>query len=83
MGMAPRKLELKLMVMELIILLVPAVVGRCMNLFGTHGGGANPRWWGELFLLFLQLIQERTATIVVGAARIARRNRHRDETASD
>ena len=81
MGMARRKLELELMVMELIILLVLAVVGRCMHLFGTHGGGANSRWWGELFSQLIQ--EERTARIAVGTAKIASRNKHRDGTAND
>ena len=78
--MARRKLELELMVIELSILLVLAVVGRCMRLFGTHGGGANSRWWGDVFF---QLIQKRTATFAVGTAKIASRDRHRDKTACD
>ena len=78
--MARRKLELEVMVMELIILLVLAVVGRCMRLFGTHGGGANSRWWGDLLF---QLVQERTAKNATGEAEIACIDSHRDTTACD
>ena len=51
-----------------------------MHIFGTHGGGANSRWWVEVFF---QLIQKRTATFAVGTAKIASRDTHRDKTACD
>jgi hypothetical protein len=43
-------------------------------------GGANSRWWGEIFF---QLIQKRTATFAVGTAKFASRDRRRDKTACD
>ena len=80
LALARRKLEWDLMVIELSILFVLAVVGRCMHMFGTHGARANSRWWGEIFF---QLIQKRTATVAVGTAKIDSRDTHRDKTACD